>query len=143
MHVLLVAPGEVTVAPSATGGIDFRSTDSTGRALGGIPLALSVNASAIEAEAICLRRGMQLARERNRATELLARCDGLPVVNAVNGKGHARDPRRLREIERLREGIRHLERFDLRWAPASHRLSRGGVPTADALARQAAGLDRR
>ncbi len=49
VHVLLVAPGEVTVAPSATVGIDFRSTDATGRALGGIPLALSVNASALVA----------------------------------------------------------------------------------------------
>ena len=97
--------------------------------------------AAYEAEADCLLRTMELARERHGATALLARCDNLSLVLALSGKVAPRAPRFVAVLDRLRAERARFERADILWAPSFHRPTRAdGVPSADVLARKAAGL---
>lgn len=94
-----------------------------------------------EAEAICLLRGMELARERHGATALRVRSDCLPLVRSLKGEEIAHAPRFVAALDLLRVELGRFERFDLRWTPGTHGADRAdGLPTADALARKAAGL---
>jgi hypothetical protein len=93
-----------------------------------------------EAEGKALLEGLRLARSHG-ATAVFGRSDHLSLVEFANGREELRDPHMLTVGQELRAEIAGLSGFILRWAPSFHRPTRGdGVPAADFLARQAAGL---
>jgi ribonuclease HI len=97
-----------------------------------------------EAEAMAILRGMEIARDRHRATTLRVRTDNLPLVRALAGEIMPRSARFVAALDQLREERERFEEVEFRWAPGFHGKARSdGVPSADVLARKAAGLDPR
>jgi len=97
-----------------------------------------------EAEALALLRGMEVARERHDATALRVRTDNLPLVRALAGEIAPTAPRFIAALDRIRTERARFERVDVRWARGFHGPTRpDGLPSADILARKAAGLDPR
>jgi len=98
-------------------------------------------ATATHAEFDTLARAVRVARATHGATALRVRSDNLSIVRAVRGEGGFRDLSLAAWLDVLRREIAPLERFDLLWSPSTHGADRAdGLPTADALARSAAGL---
>jgi ribonuclease HI len=126
----------------AGGGIVIRTPAMVPVGMYTVPLGFLP--SAVVAETLVLLRGMVVARERHGATILRARTDSALLVEIVNGKAEAFDPALLAVTERIAEERGRFERFQIRWSRSSHAHERQpGVPTADALARRAAGLPQR
>ncbi|MHB8352480.1 MAG: reverse transcriptase-like protein [Thermoplasmata archaeon] len=97
-----------------------------------------------EAEAISLLRGMELARTKHGATALRVRTDNLPIVQSLAGEIVRHATRFVRALDRVREEQARFESVDFRWAPSYHGPTRNdGAPSADVLARRAAGLGTR
>jgi hypothetical protein len=93
------------------------------------------------AEFDVLVRGVNAARARHGATALRFRSDNLSIVRAVRGEIAFHDPTLASWLEVLRRELAPLERYALLWSPSAHGVDRAdGQPTADALARAAAGL---
>jgi ribonuclease HI len=126
----------------AGGGIVIRAPDMVPMGMYTIPLGFLP--SAVVAAALVLLRGMRVARERHGATVVRARNDSALLVEIVSGNAEALDPTLLEVVERIAEERSRLEGFQIRWSKSSHAHERQpGVPTADALARRAAGLPQR
>ncbi len=126
----------------AGGGIVVRSLAMDPLGLYEVPLGFL--ASVTQAEALTLLRGMRIARERHHASSLRARTDAHSLVQMVRGEARARDPALRTTIESIVLERDQFSGFDLRWSPSSHAYERQhGVPTADFLARKAAGLGSR
>lgn len=101
-------------------------------------------ASATHAELATLLRGIVVAHRRHGATALRIRADKLSLVRGVMGALTFHDPTLVEYVLQVRAVADRLESFDLKWAPSTHRRARAdGLPTADALARTAAGLSNR
>lgn len=96
------------------------------------------------AEALVLLRGMRVARQRHGATVLRARTDASHLVEIVSGRAKARDPALREVVEQIAAERALFDDFELKWSQSTHAPERQpGVPTADALARRAAGLAQR
>jgi hypothetical protein len=122
----------------AGAGLVLRSEDMQPILVRPVPLGY-VNC-ALHAEALALHLGVRLAHELQ-ATTLRARNDCAPLVDVLNGEGKFEDPTLDRLANELRDEVAEFQQFKLLWAPSFHGRSRGdGVPTADHLAREAAGL---
>jgi ribonuclease HI len=107
-------------------------------------IGLGYVGGAHEAEALVLLRGMELARKRHGATALRVRTDNLPVVRALSGEFAPTSPRFVAVLDRVRAERERFESVDIRWAPGFHQPTRAdGLPSADVLARKAAGLELR
>ena len=96
--------------------------------------------SAHYAEYLAFLRGMELAKTHG-ATGLFARADALGMVRHLDREeiagGEGIDGLTTR-IEALRPDF---VPFTLRWAPGTHRKTRGdGVQTADLIAKRASGV---
>lgn len=97
--------------------------------------------SSLHAEALLLLRGMKAARVRHGATALRVRTDSAHLVELVHGRGEAHDPELGTIVKQIAAERGRLEGFELLWSRSTHAPERQpGVPTADALARKAAGL---
>jgi len=126
----------------AGGGIVVRSADMV--PLGTYSVTLGFLTSTTLAEGLVLLRGMRVARQRHGATALRARTDAVHLVDIVRGRAKARDPALRAVIEKLYAEIELLDEFEIKWSRSSHARERqAGVPTADSLARRAAGLAQR
>jgi len=126
----------------AGGGIVVRGPDLS--VVATYSVGLGYVGGAHEAEFRVLLRGMEIARRKHGATALRVRTDCLPLVRAFHGEIVLRSPVAATLLGRLRAERDRFARFDLRWARSSHSLERAdGAPTADALARKAAGLGSR
>ena len=140
-------PGQRKIADGvllkrAGGGIVIRSSNML--PVGIYYVSLGFLASNSIAEARVLLRGMRVARERHGASILSARTDAAEVVEIVNGRGKPHG-QALRAVFGQIGAERSLfEEFELKWSRSSHAPEREpGVPTADSLARRAAGLSSR
>ena len=123
----------------AGGGILLRSPALT--PVGMYSVSLGFLSSPTLAEALVLLRGMRLARQRHQATALRARTDAVHLVEILSGRANTRDPALLAVVEQIATERDQLSVFEIRWSRSSHAPERQpGVPTADALARKAAGL---
>jgi len=126
----------------AGGGIVLRGSDMA--PVASYSAKIGYVASATHAEFETLLRGLAVAQRRHGATGVRVRSDNLSLVRAVAGELTFHDPTLTEYVERIRTFARGLETFDLRWAASSHRQARSdGLPTADSLARKAAGLGSR
>lgn len=126
----------------AGGGIVVRSPEMV--PVGMYSFSLGFLASATLAEAMVLLRGMKVARQRHGVTALRARTDAAHLVEILHGRAKAHDPALRNVVERIAADIELFEDFEIKWARSSHARERqAGVPTADALARKAAGLAQR
>ena len=107
-------------------------------------IALGYVGGAHEAEAICLLRGMELARKRHGATALRVRTDNLPLVDSLSGKIAPRAARFVAVLDLIRTERERFVGVEVLWSPSFHAPTRAdGVPSADVLARRAAGLEPR
>ncbi len=123
----------------AGGGIVLRNP--TMRPVGKYSVALGFLPSPTHAEAATLLRGMKVARQRHGVRDLRARTDSSSLVEIVNARGKPHDPALRVLLEQIAEERAKLGSFDLRWSRSYHgRERQAGVPSADALARKAAGL---
>jgi hypothetical protein len=123
----------------AGGGIVVRSAEMV--PLGFYTVSLGFLGSVTLAEALTLLRGMDMARNRHHASSLRARTDAHSLVLLVNGHSKARDPALLAVVQRILAERNRFAEFEILWSSSSHAYERqAGVPTADALARKAAGL---
>jgi hypothetical protein len=114
------------------------------KVVGKYTVSLGFLSSTTLAEALVLLRGVRVARQRHGVKVLRARTDCFALVGLVNGRGRAHDPTLRMVIEQIAAERDLLEGFEVRWSPSSHASEReAGVPTADALARRAAGLSNR
>ena len=99
--------------------------------------------SATEAECLALLAGIRMARELGAST-VRARSDLVHLVEALNGRGTLRSLNLGGVGDQLSEEIRKLRAFQILWTSSHHGRTRGdGVPSADFLARLAAGLNTR
>jgi hypothetical protein len=126
----------------AGGGIVVRSPEMV--PVGMYSVSLGFLASTALAEALVLLRGMRVARQRHGAMALRARTDAAHLVEMVQGHAEAREPTLRAVVEKVAAEIELFEDFEIKWSRSSHAREReAGVPTADALARKAAGLSLR
>ena len=126
----------------AGGGVIVRTSSMVAVGMYSVPLGFLP--SAIVAESLVLFRGMKVARERHSARVLRARTDSALLVEIVSGRAVAFDPALLAVVKKIAEERGHFDGFQVRWTRSSHAHERQpGVPTADALARKAAGLSAR
>lgn len=96
--------------------------------------------SSHQAEYLAFLNGMNLAKKHG-ATGLFARSDLLPLVQQVNGELEDGGEGVAELAKRIEEARAGFAPFKLRWAPGTHRRTRGdGVPTADLLAKRASGV---
>lgn len=99
--------------------------------------------SALHAEALALKLGVRLARDLQ-ATTIRVRVDCAALVAVLNGEGHFEDGILDALACDLREAASEFAVFKILWTRSFHGRSRGdGVPAADHLAREAAGLSTR
>jgi ribonuclease HI len=123
----------------AGGGIVLR--DPTMVPVASYAVSLGFLRSTLTAEALVVLRGMKIARSRHGATSLRVRTDSAHLVEIVSGRAKAHDPELRTVLEQIATERGHLDGFEIRWSRSSHAHERQpGVPTADALARRAAGL---
>lgn len=108
------------------------------------PLPLGFVHSAMEAEGLALLAGIERARGLG-ATTVRARTDSAHMVEVLEGRGAFSEPYLESVADRLRAAISALPGgFRVIWTHSHHARTRGdGVPSADYLARQAAGLETR
>ena len=126
----------------AGGGFVLRSPSM--KVVGKYTVSLGFLSSPTLAEAMVLLRGMRVARQRHGVNVLRARNDCSALVGLINGPGRAHDPALGTVIEQILVERDQLAGFELKWSRSSHAPEReAGVPTADALARKAAGLPQR
>jgi ribonuclease HI len=96
-----------------------------------------------EAECLALLAGIRMARDLGAST-IRARSDLLHLVEALNERGTLRSLQLGGVGEQLTAEIGSLRGFQILWTSSHHGRTRGdGVPSADFLARQAAGLETR
>ena len=101
---------------------------------------LGVVSSSTEAEFRAALIGLRRARDR-RVERLRIRSDCEPVVRHLMGEEPLETRWALSAQEELRELLGGFDLVEAIWTPSSHALERrAGVPTADYLARRAAGL---
>ena len=106
-------------------------------------ISLGYVESATHAEGLALRLGIRRAR-RMGASSLRVRSDCAPFVSVLNGRSEFEDPSLALLAEELRRELGGLREFQILWTRSFHARSRGdGVPAADHLAREAAGLSAR
>jgi hypothetical protein len=123
----------------AGGGIVLRSPSM--QVIGSYTVSLGFLSSPTLAEGLVLLRGVRVARRRHGVKVLRARSDCSALVGLVNGTGRAGDPTLSSVVEQIALERDQLEGFELMWSPSSHAPEReAGVPSADAIARHAAGL---
>jgi len=140
-------PGERKVVEGvslkrAGGGIVLRSQSMA--VVGMYTVSLGFLSSPTLAEALVLLRGMRVARQRHGASTLRVRTDAAHLVEIVNGRAKARGPTLRAVVEQIAAERDQLAGFELKWSKSSHAPERqSGVPTADSLARKAAGLGSR
>lgn len=99
--------------------------------------------SAIEAEALAFLAGMGTACSLGAQT-IRARSDSAHLVGFLKGTAIFREPYLLSLGERLQAAAASVRGFQILWSHSHHGRTRGdGVPSADYLARVAAGLETR
>jgi ribonuclease HI len=99
--------------------------------------------SATEAECLALLAGIRMARGLGAST-VRARSDLLHLVEALNSRGTLRSLQVGGVGDQLTSEIANLRGFQILWSASHHGRTRGdGVPSADFLAREAAGLETR
>lgn len=99
--------------------------------------------TATVAECLALLQGVRMARALGAKT-VRARTDCLHVVDAIHRVGFPKEEQFVRNAEVLRAEAAAFASFQIVWHPSFHRRRRGdGIPAADLLARQAAGLGER
>jgi hypothetical protein len=137
-------PGQRKIAEGvslkrAGGGIVLRSPAM--KVVGEYTVSLGFLSSPTLAEALTLFQGMRVARQRHGVRALRARTDCSSLVGFVRDGEKAHDPALRAVVEKIAAERDHLEGFEIRWSKSAHSPEREyGVPTADALARRAAGL---
>jgi ribonuclease HI len=105
-----------------------------------VPVELGYLPSATHAEYAALLRGLEIALKAG-VRDLFVRTDNRAVVEHYSGAWKAEAHGIPEQLVQVRELAARFRTFDLKWAPTSHRLTRrDGSPTADSLARKAAGL---
>jgi Reverse transcriptase-like len=123
----------------AGGGIVLRSPAM--RVVGKYTVSLGYLSSPTLAEALVLLKGIRVGRQRHGITVLRARTDCYALILLVSGRGKFHDPTLRSVLEQIVAERDQLVGFEIVWSPSSHAPEREvGVPTADALARKAAGL---
>jgi len=126
----------------AGGGIVVRSPEM--KPLGWEAVPLGYVRSTEHAEGLALLEGMRHARGKFGATELRARSDNFVLVQHFNREYKVSESSILEIVTKLWVEAEKLARFKLLWTPSSHAWVRSdGAPTADTLARSAAGLELR
>ena len=125
-------------SPFAGGGIVLR--DPHLRVKIARPVELGYFPSATHAEYAALLCGLEIALSEG-ARAIFVRTDNRAVAEHYSGAWKARSPGVPEQLARLRDLAARFDSFELKWAPSSHRTTRtDGAPTADSLARKAAGL---
>jgi hypothetical protein len=126
----------------AGGGFVLRSPSM--KVVGKYTVSLGFLSSPTLAEALVLLRGMRVARQRHGIKVLRARTDAAHLVEILHGRAKAHNPELRAVIEQITAERGLFAGFEVRWSPSSHAPEReAGVPTADALARRAAGRSNR
>ncbi len=126
----------------AGGGIVVRSPEM--KPLGWDSIPLGYVRSAEHAEGLALLEGMRQAREKFGATELRARSDNYVLVQHVNREYKMSEGSIQDTVARIWSEAENFSRFKLLWSASSHVWFRSDLtPTADTLARSAAGLELR
>ena len=124
--------------PFAGGGVVLRDPHlkvKTARAV-----ELGYFPSATHAEYAALVCGLEITLSEG-VRAIFVRTDNRALAEHYRGTWRAKSPGIPEQLARLRELAGRFDSFELRWSPTSHRLTRAdGAPTADALARKAAGL---
>ncbi len=96
--------------------------------------------SATHAEYAALLCGLEIALGEG-VRAIFIRTDNRLLVEQYSGAWRARSSGLPDLLARLRDLAGRFDSFELRWGPSSHRKTRpDGAPTADTLARKAAGL---
>jgi len=133
---------DVVSLKRAGGGIVVRSPAMVPEGVYSVSLGFLSSASL--AEALVLLRGMRVARQRHGATAIRTRTDAAHLVDIVNGRARAHDPALRAVVVNIHAETELFEDFGIKWSRSSHARERqAGVPTADSLARKAAGLRQR
>jgi hypothetical protein len=126
----------------AGGGIVIRSPEMKTLHWETVPLGYVLSAE--HAEGLALLEGMRRARVRFRASGLRARTDNFVLVQHVNRVYKVSERTILEVVANIWGEAENLAPFKLLWAPSNHAWVRSdGAPTADSLARSAAGLELR
>jgi hypothetical protein len=126
----------------AGGGIVLRSPSM--KVVGKYTVSLGFLSSPTLAEALILLKGVRVARQRHGVQVLRAHTDCHALVGLMTGQAKAQDSALRAVIGQIAAERDQLVGFEIRWSPSSHAPEReAGVPTADALARRAAGLSTR
>ena len=126
----------------AGGGIVIRSPKMETLHWEAIPLGYVLSAE--QAEGLALLAGMGRARVRFRASGLRARVDNFVLVQHVNRGYKVSESSILEVVTNIWGEAENFVPFKLLWAPSNHAWVRSdGAPTADNLARSAAGLELR
>lgn len=99
--------------------------------------------SAVHAEGLALRYGVRRALDLG-ATHVRARSDCAALISVLEGRGSFQDDGLCGLVDEIRGVVAELESFEILWTSSFHSRTRGdGVPAADHLAREAAGLGTR
>lgn len=107
-------------------------------------VSLGFLSSPTVAEALTLLKGMRVARQRHGVKMLRVRTDAAHLVEILHGRAGAHTPTLPTVIAGITAERDLFAGFEIKWSPSSHAPEReAGVPTADALARKAAGLPQR
>jgi ribonuclease HI len=126
----------------AGGGIVVRSPEM--KPLGWEAIPLGYVRSTEQAEGLALLEGMRQAREKFGATQLRARSDNYLLVQHVNRHYKISEGYIQGMVTKIWSEAQNFARFKLLWAPSSHVWFRSDLtPSADTLARSAAGLELR
>ncbi len=122
----------------ARGGVVLRTISMRPIRFEAVPLGFVKTATV--AECLAMLRGVRMARELGAKT-VRARTDCLHIVDAIHGVGFPNEEQFVRHAEVLRAEAAEFTSFQVVWHPSFHERIRGdGIPAADLLARQAAGL---
>ena len=126
----------------AGGGIVVRSPEMKPLDWEAVPLGYV--RSAEQAEGLALLAGMNNARVKFGATELRARSDNFVLVQHVNREYKISESSIQEIVSKIWLEAENFTRFKLLWSASTHAWVRSDLtPTADTLARSAAGLELR
>jgi hypothetical protein len=93
---------------------------------------------------IALLSGVEVARQKHGATSLIVIIDSLSLKKQLGRDLEDLPAPTADVVRRLREEIARFDRVEIRWGPTTRKRHRSDEqPTADALARKAAGLKER
>ena len=124
--------------PFAGGGVVLRDPRLQLKLTRGVQLGYFP--SATHAEYAALLCGLEIALAEG-VRAIFIRTDNRLLVEQYTGTWRVRSAGLAELLAKLRDLAGRFDSFELRWAPSSHRGTRwDGAPTADALARRAAGL---